>query len=791
MDGFLQEWNAKFGHGVLPPEWVFQFSADDKQQSQNVGRKIAELETKTEELRKELDHQLFVLSWLKKARGIEVPVSPQEPGFSQGSGNHVQGELEPSDEVFVQKDDSSSVLSESSLPEEFFSPTEKEPGTSISRLHLQHTELTSRSEESPNSSEYFTAGQSPDTSLTNLVEERFSPPWPVRRHRLTNPVDSKDGFIAKAVHLRVLEGGRHWSCQNLSGIGDNNSLIRKSPVGKRRRIHSAPSLSLDRNTRKRLSTKTKKRVQSSPCTALSSDNAKSGLEQPSFDDTNHVTPQDSNTNKVILRDKTNRRPSFTMNPDENLKQWREDGGTSVVGVKRSSNGYNFVIDEDQEDNDPALLNVMASHLRGTLRGTTQTASEGESPTDFEKGEEATRVDNGGGVVALSPNEDHSNTPVPKTDSVSSDSNFKSGGMPPVDRKRSLTNESSPVKRFSYHYSDDECLTPKLDADGPSGGSPFGNDSNYRNSCGSNGVIEEEECPYDLTLARKQEACEAIDRKNTITAESVGMAPHHPRHSETSGGGGDEEEQSSLTATLTSKGYSQDSGGGNNSDMAFFEPSDSYSFELGSLDIDIERTLSKLRNKPDMSMAALLDINENERMNARISHHMEATPEENEMEYGESIEIDEATISAFTLNSSRSNSANSLPGLFTDPPSGGNGGGAYSSPSDQESPSHSALQGVNLRHGGGKRSRRIRMENADLEKFTGHGRSDNDNVSPSPSHSSTSLNSEEESFPSSPLADENLVSFSSTRCCVCVCVCVFGVSFWGRLRKYHVYKLYNI
>ena len=129
----------------------------------------------------------------------------------------------------------------------------------------------------------------------------------------------------------------------------------------------------------------------------------------------------------------------------------------------------------------------------------------------------------------------------------------------------------------------------------------------------------------------------------------------------------------MTSTLTSgmagatsSSSSRMRGNGSGGDASIFEKSDSFTDELGSLDLDVELTLSKLRDKPDMSMATLLDMNENERMNARAntqpSTYKERTPEY-VADSGEGIEIDEATISAFTLNSdlygSRSNSASSL------------------------------------------------------------------------------------------------------------------------------------
>lgn len=129
----------------------------------------------------------------------------------------------------------------------------------------------------------------------------------------------------------------------------------------------------------------------------------------------------------------------------------------------------------------------------------------------------------------------------------------------------------------------------------------------------------------------------------------------------------------------------------------------------SLDMqDIQRTLSTITSAPNMSVRTLLNVHEEE-MNKRPLGTSSSEPNLLELELTESMEIDEATISAITLGNdmfgSRSNSVTSLPGLIAS--------GDESPTLDLASPT---CEGVSLRRASNSRksANRKRMGNAELD-----------------------------------------------------------------------------
>ena len=129
----------------------------------------------------------------------------------------------------------------------------------------------------------------------------------------------------------------------------------------------------------------------------------------------------------------------------------------------------------------------------------------------------------------------------------------------------------------------------------------------------------------------------------------------------------------------------------------------------SLDMqDMERTLSAIKSAPNMSVRTLLNVQEEE-MNKRPLGASSSEPNLLELELTESMEIDEATISAITLGNdmfgSRSNSVTSLPGLIAS--------GEESPTLDLASPT---CEGVSLRRASNSRksANRKRMGNAELD-----------------------------------------------------------------------------
>jgi hypothetical protein len=717
MEELLPAWNGKFGPEVKPPEWVFNFSIQDVCE-QDVEKQISETEARVGKLREEVDQALFLLAWLKKVRenGSIAPRSVALAHKPTSKDNHVLGASKEDKEPL---NDPTEDPRESGVPELVLVGTPDKACLKGSNLF---SPTTNSSEDSPSSSDYHTAGHNSSSeevsiSVTNLGEEVPCATSPAR-DRVIRKVSSKDYLVVKEVNKRLTEeGGLYKSCEFL---GDSD----KSPQRERkhRRSSSAPLCILE---------SVKSEESSTSGLALESHpNASAGSESGPAEQ----SPLTNAAVRVVLRQKIGRRPSLPIF-EIDMNEWRGTGGVSSETANRSSNGvldmcdrYNFMVNED-EDSDPALINIMARH-----RTPRSSVSTDDSPTG--KQASSWRASD-----LVSPVEDPCHTPIPGVDAAG----VSAKHVAPL-RKRSGTHDASPIKRdrFSYHYSDDECLTPKLDSGDHSTFSNSPSNSNrcsHRNSRSSNGIIDEE-AAYDYTLWKEKPDMLKIERKKTVTPEG----PAESRALALSESGRDD---SHLTSTLTSYvGYP-------GSHDVFESKADALSeLKLGDLDLDVDLALSQLRNKPDMSMATLLDMNENKRMNLQLSPKDHSLSED--LEYGESIEIDEATISAFTVSNemygSRSNSANSIPGLF---------GSDEMSPPDQDSPTHSAHQGVNLRQSGAvNRSHRKRMGNLDLELMTRGQSSDNDNLS----RSSASLTSEEEST-SPVIVDENLVSMVFTPNCI--------------------------
>ena len=200
----------------------------------------------------------------------------------------------------------------------------------------------------------------------------------------------------------------------------------------------------------------------------------------------------------------------------------------------------------------------------------------------------------------------------------------------------------------------------------------------------------------------------------------------------------------------------------------------------SLDMqDIQRTLSTITSAPNMSVRALLNVHEEE-MNTRPLGASSSEPNLLELELTESMEIDEATISAITLGNemfgSRSNSVTSLPGLIAS--------GDESPTLDLASPT---CEGVSLRRASNSRrsANRKRMGNAELdpdweEMVMGNDFSPTSTLSSLSSPSITSveacnlptspLHLHQESSPPSPPAVSNTTTASPVshhKVCLCI------------------------
>ena len=784
MEAFLGEWNTKFGPGVKPPESVFSLGLNVHQQPENVGKAIGECIERIDKLKQQLEGELFFLAWLRKHKDSTVKV--EEVANHPDQVNHVR------EDVFVDSNDQKGPTEDHTVSRKPKLVVNVHANSSPNfDTDLERRVPSRRSEDSPNSSEYYTAGPYSDTtSASNLTEEEPSPG--LIRQRFNHHVTSNDIQVAKLVRRKVVEG-QHWSCLDLNQVTtDGVKFFRlPSPKARHKRYPSAPELNLKDQRQK----DSKKRIFSAPCNQanrdaieaqtltegfsplpqLQSDKKLPGSsKQPAANQNKQVSPievvsnpprspsKGSYASKVVLRDKTKRGRSFSMDSGR---------ASSSVAGNRSSNGLldsiegNYVTSPTgwEDDDDPALINIMASRVR-TLR--TPRTSTSQAPSTLPDPNQVTSPDASSRHFSASGSESDT---FPHQLPLSGDGKHVSSFL----RRRNT--DSSPVKRVSY-YSDDECLTPRIDPGDPltfAANSPLGSQGcSHRNSRSSNGILDED-IAYDFTLKR---GADQMDRSGTEAKRKStenGASSEH-RNNE------DETEEDQLTKTITAYSIG---GGGGSFDSFDDSPSDSL-LGLGRLEVDIAATLSKFGDRPELSMAGLLDVKENRQMNTDPRNFRSLDPTLEDL-YEESIEVDEATISALTLNNdfygSRSNSANSLPGLFSD-----NTSGASSSPPEQESPSHSsssssaaatatsvAMQGVNLRVGVGRRRNIKRMGNADLEAMAGVnmcrgglGGSDTDDKS----ISSTSLNSEEDSsVPTSPQGHEfgePMVSKAESNCCVC-------------------------
>ena len=830
MEEFLHDWNVKFGPGVDPPEWVFNSESHQLKQSKNARREITECVGRVDKLKRKLDQELFLLHWLRELHGSTEG--------EEGSGSidcHVREE-----DLFVSE--SYKRVSKTERVEGEVSnlvPTSKceDSPEFLNFNRALGCTPTSRSEYSPVSSEYFTAGLNSCSDITSIAGGESSPVS--IRDRFVHNVTSKDFQVAKIVR-RKLEEGHHWSCINLSQITiKGETLIHKPSLrGRHKRFHSAPALKLEALSHQGPSRNIKKRGLSAPGAGVLNDssidsepvdpsqlcptsplesnnslmstteqkpsgeekpNTFSSADHPSDDANSQTGVHVSYVRRVVLRDRTKSSKSLSIETGResgsDLSQWKGSVSSSISD-QRSSNGildsldsYNFITSHDDDGDDPAVLNVMAGRIRSTRNSRTS-------------------IDQQPPLLDPSSSADYGTSPnhIPISDSESSiTSQTGEGGnskhVPAFIRRRNTDSSFYMRDRVSYHYSDDECLTPKLEVGDPmtfAVHSPRSSQGySHRNSRNSNGILNEETAAgYDLTL-RKGSLMIATsdDPKNTSTAAvKRATGDEHQRRSTTGSSlarrrDQEDKNESVVTTTLTDRVVRDLLG----TDDLCTSPTDGLS-TLGGLDLDIESSFSKLRDKPEMSMAGLLDMSENQRMNATRNSYrgdLDATSD-----FGDTIDIDEATISAFTLSNnlygSRANSASSIPGLFSD-----TSGASSSSPPEPESPTRfsppstaaatsAALHGVNLRlSGGAKRLNRKRMCNADFEAFSVErgGKDGFDTQENSPSRSFTSQTSEEESVePLSslgPEADGQLL-VSDNYCnrvlhCLCVCVVVLVVA----------------
>jgi len=159
--------------------------------------------------------------------------------------------------------------------------------------------------------------------------------------------------------------------------------------------------------------------------------------------------------------------------------------------------------------------------------------------------------------------------------------------------------------------------------------------------------------------------------------------------------------------------------------------DSNSFPLSRLDSlseELQKALSQISSTPEMSMATLLDMDENTQMNKQLEQSNSEHSSMEDLEIFESGKIDDATISAWTLRSDMYGSSTSIPSLYVGNDSMSSMSSTCSSPPDNPaSPTHTT---VNLRNTGGNRHKGVRRRgNADLDSMATAGSDESTENSP--------------------------------------------------------------
>ena len=788
---FQEEWNLKFGQ-VKPPEWVFKFTTQSSQNTtytaEDVEKKIVECGTQVETLRSELNQQLFLLEWLQK-KTTEASREDSHTQQQDEPSNHVQLEEESqshcSDLLECQEHkDKSETLGDKEEPE---------------NANQDSDILPSQSEESFCSTTEVLEGNKPATvaaiksaSLEDLASEYFeekevtSSPEPFQeteivRHRFVHCVNSRDILVAKTVQRRLLEQGRGFrSCELLDLKSKTFPHVSSLPAALGR-AKSDPSLSriepqslptttiVDREDTKALSeslylTKTHRNASTN-----------TEIEQPFKTAHNLSSTEETQENQTLNGDKiiqvsqvinqtaddsartieiVNGHIMSTGDVEKRRSQDDEDMRRWSLG-KRASNGISydtgFTVIESDDDSDPAVLNLFANRIRATLRSP-------RTSLDHLRDRDEPSLSNGSPKEVTTLREHHRGNLRASGGSISDESNLtvnNEGDYKPVFSKQTTLMDSSTSARISQSFSEDECITPR---GGESDNSMTFSQDSLLEGKEEQVVSKPEEDPV-MTLTRERMDTklerEKVGRKEiSDSAHESRMerlkqgiySPYDHRHS-----------MDDPTRTLTHRSTGKYSGYDSFEELEVLTP-------LGSLENAIRTTLDKIRSTPEMSMATLLDVEENKDLNARF-HESSSEPSFSDSDLTESIEPDEATICAITLRSdmysSRSNSASSLTGLFS-----GSDPNLSSSPPEMESPSHSAIaiQGVNLRHTSGSRRRdRNRMGNAELDMMTGTSDEGSD-LSPchtTSSHSRSPTSEDSNSVPVSPISPRGLTGSDSS------------------------------
>ena len=759
---FLEEWNLKFGS--KPPEWVFHLASKHQQQHmlEDIDREICMRRANIAQLKLEIEREEYLLDWLCETKiKLQDTDSPsitftEASSLVQENSQEIQvnGVCSSPDENHVLVEDYSNqqtdqnklndpVDSSEGIEKnpEYRSPSLEESTEKTCPLSRQDSPycLESVSKESfrstTDSSECYTAGQisSRETLDTNIPDdstssESTSPLF--TRERITHKVLSGDVQVAKAVRRRLIEQGRHWSCQflDLEGINDSPLISENSSPVLIRRSVSDPVPSVSQSLPLSIASEsTRRRLLSSvlPVVPVSSP-----IPPKHTEDSDPLQPFEQKSEEIEQKDKeteSSNDTAHTMITDDDVKG--SLGGSLPIVGKRGSNGIVLdaletnkilALDEDEEC-DPSLLNIMASRA--------QTTRSPRSSIDQTRDRiRAVRLSNGD-LEAYCPGSPKSRYSADGKENTLAD---YTGEVEPVYLRKRGSTELSPLypvskyDRRSVTIEDDECMTPKGEL--AMSLTPDSIDTMNSTVESSESISDELMSSHDdptLTITRDRAFLisqrQNVGRKETLKSDSATDVRRDLVSLESF-----EEEVTDPSQSILTLKRNTCSALDNVQSTPEKKQSGADFLRLDSLSDDLQKALFQIHSTPEMSMATLLDLDENVEMNEQLRESY-SEPSLDDLELFESGEVDEATISAYTLRNEiyGNNSTTSIPSLFMGSESLSSN---CSSPPDiPNSPTHSL---VNLRpSSGGKRRERKRMGNAELESITTVGSDDGSDFSP--------------------------------------------------------------
>ena len=742
-EAFLAAWNAKFGDSA--PEWVFS--------AQDVNREIGKREARIETLRAELSQELFILEWLQRRASAENGIESNSESEGTVTNETVTGFVgrQPCvDAVPLKVKERFSTPSPS--PTDTRSPlTKKSSPSDLFRCGRWETQ----SPDSHVSSEYFSAqlhlSQETSESPVDSEEERN----PVRK-RIIHRVSSTDGRVAKAVHTRLIEQGRHWSCQYLD---IDRQVGQSSPPCLPKRCFSDSSLRLHRTQPRAPTLEVAKELVRNSLTLydnrikllspipgskegsgereLEPERTKCGSreEERQLEPVRElvvvdvITELESEPVEAVQELRSEEfepvqelrleelQPEKDLKPEaelelenkvksgEKLRELESEDklrGQVVCEEKPNTEGTEReALTSDNAQGGQELDNTVISrepvdNIEKTMSVFTESKRWSNNSNEDEGGDRLSSV----GYNVLSEDQEE-NDPLMSGLVVSRLSNGLYGVID-SDRDDVGLLMNGEVDESCLHPSAEDVITP---TDERGVGQVEYSDPNPQDRAGMRERSRSEVNPNPQERAgmreRSRSSPKGRGRSKDLDSTIKRSSAYLEDDDECETPKGDTEPTMALTAENVDKLLEKNR-------MA--ERMDSQDTVENSLDLqDLQRTLSTIQSDPAISVRTLIDVQEND--DTSTARHLGTSASESnllDLELTESMELDEATISAVTLRNdmfgSRSNSVSSLPGLLTS--------STESSPTDFSSPTH---QGVSLRPTSQSRKRsRNRMGNAELD-----------------------------------------------------------------------------